>query len=132
MLCFLTFQNLKAGNLLLQLVLKHHLAKAKPVFLQFSFTLCLLCLPVFPAFSCLSVPWPSCSKHCMVGHKLRGMGEGREGGMGEGREGGMVVGRGVVGSDVVVRALSGQCGRVVSMEQGVGVVVVEVLGECGG
>ena len=60
----------------------------------------------------------------MVEHKLRGMEEGREVGM--------VVGRGVVESGVVVRVLSGQCGRVVGMEQGVGVGVVEELGECGG
>lgn len=63
----------------------------------------------------------------MVGHKLRGTEEGRKEG-----EGGMVVGRGVVESGVGLRALSGQCGRVVGMEQGVGVGVVEELDECGG
>ena len=75
----------------------------------------------------LSLPWPSYSKHCMVGHKLRGTEEGREEG-----EGGMVVGRGVVESGVGLRALSGQCGRVVGMVLGVGVEVVEDLDESGG
>ena len=60
------------------------------------------------------------------------MGEGRVGDMGEGRVGDRGAGRGVVGNGVAERVLSGQCGKVVGMELGVGVVVVEVLGECGG
>ena len=43
-----------------------------------------------------------------------------------------VVGKGVVESGVVARELSGQCGMEEGMEQGVGVEVVEGLGECGG
>ena len=140
--CALTFGNLKAENRQSELVLKH---RPRAVEEQFSFTLCLLSsllssLLYPPAFSHLCVLYPSYSKHCRVGYKLLdmgegregGMGEGREGGMGEGREGGRVGGRGVVESGVGLHALSRQCGRVVGMEQGVGVVGVVVLGECGG
>lgn len=79
----------------------------------------------------------------MAGHTLLGRGEGKgevEGGRVVGMVGDRVVGKvedrvagkGVVGSGVVVREPSGQCGMEESMEQGVEVEVVEGLGECGG
>lgn len=80
----------------------------------------------------------------MVECRLPGMGEDRgevvEGGREEGKVVGMGVGkvvgmgvdRVVVGSDVVEHALSGQCGRVVSMALVVGEGVVEEPGVCDG
>lgn len=79
----------------------------------------------------------------MVECRLPGMGEDREvaeGGreegkvvdMGVGKVVGMGVDRVVVGSDVVEHALSGQCGRVVSMALVVGEGVVEEPGVCDG
>lgn len=88
----------------------------------------------------------------MVECKLGGMEEGREAVAEGGRAGGMVVDMGVdrvvgkgvdrvvdkvvdrvaVGSGVVVRALSGQCGKVVGMVLVVGEVVVEELDEYDG
>lgn len=64
----------------------------------------------------------------MVGDRVVGMVEDRVVGKVEDR----VAGKGVVGSGVVVREPSGQCGMEESMEQGVEVEVVEGLGECGG
>lgn len=80
----------------------------------------------------------------MVECRLPGMGEDRgevvEGGREEGKVVGMGVGkvvgtgvdRVVVGSDVVEHALSGQCGKVVSMALVVGEGVVEELDVCDG
>lgn len=70
-----------------------------------------------------------------MGCKLEDMGVGRvegEGGRVEGMGEDRVVGMVVVGSGVVVRGLSGQCGMGVGMEQVEVVEVVEVQDVCGG
>ena len=64
--------------------------------------------------------------------KVVDMGVGKVVGMGVGKVVGTGVDRVVVGSDVVEHALSGQCGRVVSMALVVGEGVVEEPGVCDG